>query len=266
MSKVADCIYCGGESRSWCVDSTGILECSSCGAVYKNPMPTDAQLEDMYKEYYSESNIDGSTTQMLSSQASTKNHGKFIEKMLKPGMRVLDYGAGTGDLVEALKSSNCTIDGVEFSKEAIKVARDRYDLNFFSSLDDLMEKSYEYDLILCVEVVEHLAEPGQVLKALSQLLKPGGEIYITTPNRNGLQSRLKKCNWKEAIKPFHLVLFNYKYLKKLLVENGYVSVSYLRFSPLTSDSLIKKIIHRVLQLLGVYGGLRVLARRGIEKV
>ncbi len=260
MSNLTSCMYCKGNTRAWCRKETGFLECECCGLVYRSPMPTEEQLNRMYADYYSEENISESRTQMLSSNTSTEKHAYFIRGLVNSGMHILDFGAGTGELASILRSAGFHVDGVEYSKDAIAVARQRHGFHFYSSLDQVTHNvEKRYDLIVGVEVIEHLTNPEDELNKLFYLLKPNGKLYLTTPNRNGLQARLHKCQWREAKKPFHLVLFNYFSLKHLLNKNGFNVVQYCRFSPLTDSAPFKVLLHRFLQMLGLYGGLRVIA-------
>lgn len=254
-------MLCGGPVDFWCQINSGFLKCASCGSVYREPMPSEIDLEAMYKDYYSQSNVKESKTHMLSSDVSIQSHAKFISQIAKPDWKILDFGAGTGELVNCLVNAGYDVDGVEYSSNAILEAEQRYGLKLKSFLGELNSDEQKYDFIVAVEVIEHLTNPIEVLSLLYLHLKPGGIIYLTTPNLSGIKARAKKTCWSEAVKPFHLILFNYKSLKALLVKSGFSSVRYLRFSPLTTSSHIKIVMHRILQVMGLYGGLRVLARK-----
>ena len=112
-----------------------------------------------------------------------------------------------------------------------------------------------------IEVIEHLKNPYNILERLYPILKPGGTIYISTPNRNGINARLNRNEWREAKKPFHLVLFNNQSLTKMLADTGFTAIRQIRFSPLTSPLLKNIVLHRILQAIGLFGGLRVIARK-----
>lgn len=254
------CMVCGEDAHFWCQPDSGFLKCAACGLIYREPMPSEMELEIMYKDYYSQSNVKESKTHMLSSDVSIQSHAKYISKIAKLDWKILDFGAGTGELVSSLKNIDYDIDGVEYSSNAIVEAQQRYGLKLIPSLGGL-DSDKKYDLIVAIEVIEHLTNPIEVIGSLYARLKPGGIIYFTTPNLSGIKARVKKSRWSEAEKPFHLVLFNYISLKRLLDKSGFCSVRYLRFSPLTASSPIKIIMHRILQLMGLYGGLRVLARK-----
>ena len=196
---------------------------------------------------------------MVSNNISLINHANYIQKYIKKGAKILEFGAGTGGLINILKDMGYEVDGVEFSDQARDEARSRYNIEMFKSTDDVVGD--KYDLIIAMEVIEHLINPMHVFKEVGSKLKHGGKIYITTPNSNGLQARLFMDNWREAEKPFHLVFFNYASLVNMFKNIGGYETKYLRYSPITTNSVIKKTMHRALQFLGLYGGLRVMINK-----
>ena len=110
-----------------------------------------------------------------------------------------------------------------------------------------------------IEVIEHLKNPYYILERLYPILKPGGTIYISTPNSNGINARLNKMNGAKAKNLFIYVLFNNLSLKKMLADTGFIFIRQIRFSPLTSPLMKNIVLHRILQALGLFGGLRVVA-------
>ena len=267
MNKTSTCSFCKGSLRAWYGHESGFIECFACGLVYRYPMPTDSQLDQIYVDFYSNENIQTRKTKMLSSDESIDQHAAYISKNIsKPGWRVLDFGAGTGELAWRLQQEGLIAIGVEQSKNARCVAEERYGIQLVPSVDELTKDINEpFDLIVAIEVLEHISEPWRVLEVFNSLLKPGGTLYLSTPNRNGLTARVRKQQWREAVKPFHLVLFNFHSIKRLLAHSGYETVHCLRFSPLTTSSPVKKIVHRLLQLFNLYGGLRVVARKSFGR-
>jgi len=262
FNNLNSCEFCTGQISFWDNSGSGFVLCDSCGLIYRSPMPSEDELSEMYAKYYSQENVTNSNTRMVSCDTSVKQQIKYISSISKPGWRILDFGAGTGELVNGLSNNGALVDGIEYSYDAILEAKNRYGIKLMGTIDELAQEDKEkYDLIVAVEVVEHLTNPAETLSLLFRCLKPGGVIYLTTPNVSGLKARIRKSNWSEALKPFHLVLFNFKSLKYILESRGFCSVKYVRFSPLTVTSPIKIIFHRFLQLLGLYGGLRILAHK-----
>lgn len=106
------------------------------------------------------------------------------------GARVLDVGCGGGLLSEAMAASGARVTALDLAPELIEVARLHllesgldvdYRLQSVESLAD--EAPASFDAITCMEMLEHVPDPGSVLRACARLLKPGGVLLLSTLNR-----------------------------------------------------------------------------------
>lgn len=257
-----DCPRCGVRTRRWDRRAADLFSCAACGFVLRHPQPSDAELDALYRRLYSDRRLSAGTTDLESDLVSLENHARFLARELPHARSVLDFGAGTGYLARLLLDRGCQVHAVEVSANARRAANQQRGVSAWPSLEELIRDGRGgYDLIVAVEVVEHLTRPWADLRALHGLLRDGGVLYLSTPNRKGLLARLTRSRWREATKPFHLFLFDYGSLAGLLHEAGFVSVHAIRFSPLTTSHPLRRCLHRGLQLCGLYGGLRVLAEK-----
>jgi 2-polyprenyl-3-methyl-5-hydroxy-6-metoxy-1,4-benzoquinol methylase len=223
-------------------------------------LPKPPELWQMYARAYSSSTVQVDRTGFESEEGMLLGLVAFLEThCLKPGDRVLDFGAGTGRFAAMLRTLGVAVDGVELAEEARREAHARYGFDFKYDLSELSKASYDW--VTAIEVLEHLIEPENALKQLWKLLKPGGGLFLTTPNAGGLAARIYGNQWREAINPFHLVLFTHPALKAVLARVGYERIWPVTFSPIGGVSTYRGMLHRMLQLLNLYGGLRVVARR-----
>lgn len=113
------------------------------------------------------------------------------EKASLRGKRVLDVGCGGGLLAEAMARRGATVTGIDLAPLTIEVAQ-------LHALESGLDIDYRrqpaeahaaqaagmYDVVTCMEMLEHVPEPMSVLKALHQLVRPGGEVIVSTLNRN----------------------------------------------------------------------------------
>jgi len=107
------------------------------------------------------------------------------------GKQVLDVGCGGGILAESLSKAGASVTGIDLSTKALKVAElhqlesgttVRY--RSISAEDLAKEEPQSYDVVTCMEMLEHVPDPASVVRACANLCKPGGHIFFSTLNRN----------------------------------------------------------------------------------
>lgn len=106
-------------------------------------------------------------------------------------LRALDIGCGGGILSEALAILGARVSGIDLAAAAIQVARLHaietgvtVDYQVISAEQFAAENAEQFDLVTCLEMLEHVPDPAAIIQAAAQALKPGGTIIISTLNRN----------------------------------------------------------------------------------
>lgn len=145
-------------------------------------MTTSSHVID-YEEHWSNS------VATYSSHPTSRHRRRFVMERLdriKPrnGMFVFDYGCGPGLLLEQIKSSYRLaahdLGGCDISSTGISKARERLSGGMFF-VGEYPELERKIDIAITSEVIEHTAEYREVLRWMSEHLKPGGDLIITTP-------------------------------------------------------------------------------------
>jgi len=107
------------------------------------------------------------------------------------GKRVLDVACGGGILSEAMASLGARVTGIDAGQAALAAARSHslasnlqinYELSTAEEFSDLHPQSF--DVITCLELLEHVPQPASIVEACSKLVKPGGDVFFATINRN----------------------------------------------------------------------------------
>lgn len=237
------------------------LLCKHCSLVWRNPIPDIPELAAIYKEAYAAENVSSGNTDQESGGYATEQYTVYLSKnVLQKGDPILDYGAATGELVEKLRTLGFSADGYEFSDDARDYCRLNRNIELIESPVDILKARYR--VISLIEVIEHLREPGQTLRELAECLEAGGQLFITTPSRNGWRARVEGGRWREARKKFHLYLFDEASIRNLLLNSGFSNIRRIRFSPITRPGLAHWLWGRVMQMVGLGGTLCISAERG----
>ncbi|MGD9788436.1 MAG: bifunctional 2-polyprenyl-6-hydroxyphenol methylase/3-demethylubiquinol 3-O-methyltransferase UbiG, partial [Sulfuricellaceae bacterium] len=107
------------------------------------------------------------------------------------GKTVLDVGCGGGILSESMAQRGATVTGIDLGEKALKVAKLHklesgvaVDYRLISAEDLAQEQPNHYDVVTCMEMLEHVPDPSLVVRACAQLVKPGGYVVFSTLNRN----------------------------------------------------------------------------------
>lgn len=107
------------------------------------------------------------------------------------GKQVLDVGCGGGLLSEGMARRGAHVTGIDMGEAPLSVARlhsleSKVKVDYRQiTVEELAEECPgEFDVVTCLEMLEHVPQPGSVLKACAQLLKPGGQLFVSTINRN----------------------------------------------------------------------------------
>lgn len=107
------------------------------------------------------------------------------------GKKVVDIGCGGGILAESLAQSGADTTGIDLSEKALKVAELHalevgVNLTYraISAEDLAQEQAGQYDVVTCMEMLEHVPDPASVVRACATLCKPGGTLFFSTLNRN----------------------------------------------------------------------------------
>ncbi|MGN7838724.1 bifunctional 2-polyprenyl-6-hydroxyphenol methylase/3-demethylubiquinol 3-O-methyltransferase UbiG [Stenotrophomonas sp. 22385] len=116
---------------------------------------------------------------------------KYVaDRVTLRGARVLDIGCGGGLLSEALAQSGADVTAIDLAPELVKVARLHglesgvtVDYRLQAAEDLAAEQPGSFDVVTCMEMLEHVPDPGAIIAACHRLLKPGGQLFLSTVNR-----------------------------------------------------------------------------------
>ena len=151
--------------------------------------------------------------------------GYVAQRQQLHGARVLDVGCGAGLLTEAMAREGAQVTGLDLAPELVEVAKLhllesglQVDYRLVSVEALAQEKPASFDAITCMEMLEHVPDPGSVLQACADLLRPGGRLFVSTLNRTPLA--------------FAAAIVGAEYLARLLPKGTHDYRSFIRPSEL----------------------------------
>lgn len=142
------------------------------------------------------------------------------------GKKVLDVGCGGGLLSEAMSERGATVTGIDLSEKALGVARlhllesgRTVDYRLSSAEDLAREEAGAYDVVTCMEMLEHVPNPASTIASCAALVKPGGHVFFSTINRN--------------LKAYALAVVGAEYVLKLLPKGTHDYAKFIKPSELS---------------------------------
>jgi 2-polyprenyl-6-hydroxyphenyl methylase / 3-demethylubiquinone-9 3-methyltransferase len=154
---------------------------------------------------------------------------RFIEQACKglKAKRVLDVGCGGGILTEALAAKGANATGMDLATAALDVARAHaqksglsIDYRACTAEDLATQEPASFDVVCCLEMLEHVPDPSSVVRACAQLVKPGGDVVFSTINRNP--------------KSFALAIVAAEYVARLIPRGTHEYAKFIRPSELSA--------------------------------
>lgn len=144
------------------------------------------------------------------------------------GKRVLDVGCGGGILSDSMARKGAQVTGIDLSVKALRVAQlhaleagtSGVEYREVSAEDLAAEQPGTFDVVTCMEMLEHVPDPSSVVRACSQLVKPGGWVFFSTINRNP--------------KSFLFAIVGAEYVLQLLPKGTHEWAKFIRPSELAS--------------------------------
>ena len=107
------------------------------------------------------------------------------------GKTVLDVGCGGGILAESMAARGAIVTGIDMGLAPLEVARlhlletgQQVDYRQIAAEELAAERAGQFDVVTCMEMLEHVPDPASVVRACAQLVKPGGQVFFSTINRN----------------------------------------------------------------------------------
>jgi 2-polyprenyl-3-methyl-5-hydroxy-6-metoxy-1,4-benzoquinol methylase len=220
--------------------------CRACGILFADPMLSDRLAQIYPANYYSFAPTRRSFAETVKTMLDRRFLRRLTQKIAGPELRVLDVGGGTGWLLDQIRICDPRITAtevVDIDEKAGAIARAKGH-SYFLGPFETFETNQRFDLILMLNLVEHVARPDLMLEKARSLLAPGGRIVIKTPNFDALDARLfRHRSWGGYHAPRHFILFTKESFTKLASGSGLsiATFAYTQGAPFWSISTLNEL-------------------------
>lgn len=203
-----------------------LSRCDNCTHIFANPCPSPEFIQSLY----------GETEDPLyqeEAQGRSKNFKRILTRLDKihPERGILiDVGAATGILMDISRKRGWDVEGIEPSAWAVRVAREKYDLEILEGAFETAPLQEEnYTVVSMVDFLEHIPHPFDAISIAQKILLPGGTICLVTPDINSLAARIMGQKWWHY-RPGHLGYFSEKSLRFLMQRAGFRIIKTRKYS------------------------------------
>ena len=251
------------DSVFFCAPGTWSLhECNGCRSAYLDPRPTPETIHLAYQAYYTHLGPSVPETadalrglrlmrRMLTNGYRNWRYGtrdqpasrlgviaayclptlkRLIDRELRylpapaNDRRLLDVGFGGGTFLDAASRAGWIASGVDPDPVAVSNGKQRGLDVRLGGIEAFLDQSPLYDVVTMSHVIEHVHDPITQLKQVYSLLKPGGRLWLDTPNiRSNGHARFNR-NWRGLETPRHLTLFTWDAMLKALRDIGFQNI------------------------------------------
>ncbi len=244
MEEISSCPVCGTDHFAdylQAVDHTvshetfSIRKCPNCTLLITTPRPIERNLARYYEspDYISHTNAGKTIVDKIYRTTrlyALKWKWSLVTRQKRNGIRVLDYGCGTGAFLKKCKDESALITGVEPSKTARKIAQEITEAEIHDSLAKVVGS---YDVITLWHVLEHVPDLTKTLEELRLRLDENGTMFIAVPNHWSFDAKKYKHLWAGYDVPRHLWHFNPNAMNTLMKS---LNMTIVETIPMKMDS------------------------------
>jgi 2-polyprenyl-3-methyl-5-hydroxy-6-metoxy-1,4-benzoquinol methylase len=211
-----------------------IWVCRDCGFLAQWPVPDAVRLLEAYGAVEDPLYLAEKENRYLTFRRALGLLGPPRER------RLLDVGAYCGIFVDVAREAGFVAEGIEPSRWAVREARAVGIPVRNETIEEAARTGARYDVLTMWDVIEHLSDPRQALRAAAELLAPGGELHVSTIDAASVLARVLGPRWPWLM-DMHVVYFDRRTLPRLLEETGFRVVRRRAYThTVSADYLLRK--------------------------
>lgn len=209
------------EASGVAATAPGLWRCASCQSVTMTILPTQEQLNSFYSHYHATDNF---------VRKAPKKVMRALKRLLPFRVfggagRFLEVGGSIGTAAEAARRLGYEPHVQEIDSSAVAEGRKLYpNITFHEGFIEDVPKGTGFDMIYAAEVIEHVIDPHAFALEMLERLKPGGRLFVTTPDAGHPKRPEPFIRWGSVKPPEHITLFTQQGITHLLENAGFTAV------------------------------------------
>ncbi|MEZ5894747.1 MAG: class I SAM-dependent methyltransferase, partial [Parvularculaceae bacterium] len=201
-----------------------LRRCCACGSVAMSPLPQDEELSAFYQHYHAAESFIAKANKKIARAQRRLAPLKFAVK----GRQFLDVGASIGTAAEAARRLGFEATALELDRAAIEQGQAMFPgVDFIAGTMADLPAGAAFDIIYMAEIIEHVTEPSLLAQQAFERLRPGGLVFLTTPDAGHFRRPKNFLDWKSVKPPEHVTLFTKKGLRALFAAAGFDPIIFM---------------------------------------
>jgi 2-polyprenyl-3-methyl-5-hydroxy-6-metoxy-1,4-benzoquinol methylase len=223
--------------------------CGHCNVLFLNPAPVTEMSEIYPSNYYSYANSSPSIVHRVKDRMDSSIFRRILRRLPGDRLKVLDVGGGDGWLLTKIRAMDRRVvltQVVDIDRGA-EAAALRQGHEYFCGLIEDFETDTRFDLVLMLNIIEHVADPAAVLARVRATLAPNGSILLKTPNTDSWDARIfRDRDWGGYHCPRHWVLFDGTSIMRVAQKAGLDvgRLTYTQGAPFWAVSVLASLARR----------------------
>jgi 2-polyprenyl-3-methyl-5-hydroxy-6-metoxy-1,4-benzoquinol methylase len=230
------CNLCGSAQHRLCFEKAGVLSgqmfrivcCENCGLVFVTPRLTPKAINSLYSEsYFQGEGFDRSVRYVKESKSTEPSQDivrtmRRISSICHPPAKILEVGPGMGGFMRLASAKGYDVQGLELSGFAVEQLCAQGLKVMQGVLPNQEISDHSVDVVVAIEVIEHLLDPMSFFKEVKRVLRPGGLFYYETGNIACEQAQQLGSEWNYIMPEGHLYYFSPQIMRKYLQHVGFI--------------------------------------------
>jgi glycosyltransferase involved in cell wall biosynthesis/2-polyprenyl-3-methyl-5-hydroxy-6-metoxy-1,4-benzoquinol methylase len=234
-----------------------IVQCRRCGMVSAIPTLPHEEIVDNYTQVVDDMYLAEETARRELFSWITDATGGYVV----PGRRLLEVGSNVGLFLSVARDQGWDVRGIEPSKWAVEQGVTRFGVNLRRGvIEELDEQARSADVVVMLDVLEHVSDPLGALKTLRSVVEDEGLLVLSTVNLSGLHARVRDGNWPWFIRS-HLHYFSPETLHAMLALAGFKMV---QWEIVPRSFHLSYIVHRAAASHGKLGSIASALTRVVD--